>query len=57
MDILENKTNQELHESLLAEVAKASNEIKCAQRDINKAQGRIQFALLAVNELINRKGD
>ena len=57
MDILQNKTNQELHDSLLAEIAKSSNEIKCAQRDINKAQGRLQFAVLALNELINRQGD
>lgn len=57
MDILENKTNNELHDSLLAEIAKSSNEIKCAQRDINKALGRLQFAVLALNELINRGKD
>jgi hypothetical protein len=57
MDILENKTNKELYESLLAEMAKATNELKCSERDIKKAQGRLQFVLVAVNELINRTGD
>jgi hypothetical protein len=57
MDVLDSKTNQELLESLLAEIAKSSNEIKCAQRDINKAQGRLQFAIMALNLLIERQGD
>jgi hypothetical protein len=56
-DIFENKTERELLESLLAEVAKASNELKCAQRDINKATGRIQFAVMAINNMINRQKD
>lgn len=57
MDILQTKTNEELYESLLAEIAKATNELKCSERDVKKAQGRLQFALVAVNELINRTGD
>jgi hypothetical protein len=56
-DIFDEKTDQELLESLLAETAKASNEMKCAQRDINKATGRIQFAVMALNTMINRKKD
>jgi hypothetical protein len=56
-DIFDEKTDQELLESLLAEVAKASNEMRCAQRDINKATGRIQFAVMALNNMINRPGD
>ena len=56
-DIFDEKTNKALLESLLAEVAKASNELKCAQRDINKATGRIQFAVMAINSMINRSGD
>lgn len=56
-DIFDEKTNRALLESLLAEVAKASNELKCAQRDINKATGRIQFAVMAINNLINRDED
>jgi hypothetical protein len=56
-DVFDNKTDQELLESLLAETAKASNEMKCAQRDINKANGRLQFAVMAINTMINRKED
>jgi hypothetical protein len=57
MDVLENKTERELYLSLLAEVAKASNELKCASKDINKVANRLQFTIAALNELINRQGD
>jgi hypothetical protein len=56
-DIFNDKTDKELLESLLAETAKASNEMKCAQRDINKANGRLQFAVMAINNMIDRKKD
>jgi hypothetical protein len=55
MDFLHNKSDSELLTSLLAEVAKATNEIKCAQGDLVKAQGRLQFTLAVINTLINRK--
>ena len=54
MDILDNKSDKELLQSLLAEIAKANAEIRCAQGDIMKAQNRIRFATLLVNELIQR---
>lgn len=57
MDILDNKTDTELLQSALAEVAKANNEIKCAQNDINKAQSRLKFVVMLCNNLINRKKD
>ena len=57
MDLLESKTDQDLQKSLLAEVAKAHNEIKCAQNDLNKAQNRMKFILLLINTLIDRKKD
>jgi hypothetical protein len=57
MDVLENKTNKELLKSLLAEIAKAQNEIKCARGDIDKAQSRLSFLIVLANELINRQGD
>jgi hypothetical protein len=56
MDILDKKTNDELHRSLLAEVAKANNEVRCARNDLEKASNRLNFTLVLVNELINRKG-
>ena len=57
MDILDNKSNKDLMMSLLAEIAKAKNELDCAQRDVNKASNRLNFSLVLLNTLINRKED
>lgn len=57
MKIVEDKTNDELLQSTLAELAKMSNELKCAQQDLTKATSRLSFLLVVVNTLINRKGD
>lgn len=57
MQILENKQDQELLQSLLSEIAKATNELRCAQGDLNKAQSRLSFTLALANELVNRQGD
>jgi hypothetical protein len=55
MDLLKSKTDTALLQSLIAEVAKAKNELTCAEADIAKARGRITFLVALVNELINRK--
>jgi hypothetical protein len=55
MDVLKSKTEEELLDSLLAEIAKARNEMRCAEADIKKAGGRITFLVALVNEVINRK--
>jgi hypothetical protein len=55
MEILDQKTDDELLKSLLAEVAKTTREIKCAQQDIDKATSRLGFSLVLINTLINRK--
>lgn len=57
MDVLKNKSDLELLQSLVAEAAKATNEIRCAQTDLEKAQSRLSFVLVLVNEAINRKED
>lgn len=57
MNILDQKTERELTQSLLAEVAKASNEIKCARQDLDKATNRLSFLLVVINELIKRPKD
>ena len=57
MDILDSKTDKHLLESLIAEIAKATNEIKCARGDIDKAQGRIKFLLVLAHTLIERQKD
>ena len=55
MQILDSKTDRELLKSLLAEIAKASNEIRCAQTDLTKAQSRLSFLIAVSNELISRQ--
>lgn len=57
MKVVEDKTDEELLQSTLAELAKMSNEIKCAQQDLQKATSRLSFLLVVINALINRKGD
>jgi len=57
MDILDSKTAHELHLSLLSELAKTSNELKCAKGDIEKIASRLSFSLAVVNTLINRQKD
>jgi hypothetical protein len=57
MDILDSKTDKEILESVIAETAKASAEIKTAQSDIDKAKNRLKFVLMLAHKMINRKKD
>mgnify|MGYP000582980567 CR=1 FL=1 len=57
MDLLDTKTDDELLRSLLAEIAKAKNEINCAQTDIKKATNRLNFLIVVANKMIERNGD
>jgi hypothetical protein len=57
MDVIDDKNDKELIASLIAEIAKANNELKCARGDIEKAQGRIKFATMLLHKLIERQGD
>lgn len=57
MDVLDKKTNKELLQSVLAEIAKANNELKCAQADLTKATSRLKFLIVVSNKLIERTGD
>jgi hypothetical protein len=54
MDILDSKSDEELLKSLLAELAKARNELSCSQKDIDKATSRINFLLAVTNTILNR---
>lgn len=57
-DIFQSKNVEELHRSLLSEVAKAKNEIACARGDLDKANSRLQFLIALCNHLIERsQGD
>lgn len=55
MDVIDNKSDKELLESLIAEVAKATNELRCAKGDLDKAQSRIKFINLVLHTLIDRQ--
>jgi hypothetical protein len=57
MDIIDNKSDQELLASLIAEIAKTTNELRCARADIDKAQSRIRFLLVIAHTLMNRQKD
>ena len=57
MDILKDKTDQEIAQSILAETAKAKNEIASAEADIRKAKSRLGFLIVLANEMIDRTGD
>lgn len=54
MDIINTKTDKELLQSLLSEIAKARNEVNCAARDLNKANNRLSFLIMLANSLIDR---
>lgn len=55
MDLLQDKTTQELLQSILAEVAKTANEVNCAAKDVTKARNRLTFLIAVANELLNRE--
>lgn len=57
MDILDTKTDDELLRSVLGELAKTANEVKCAKGDLDKATSRLSFLLVLVNTLIERQKD
>jgi hypothetical protein len=57
MDILDKKSDAELLQSLIEEIAKAKNELRCAKADIDKANNRIGFLIVLANKLIDRTGD
>jgi hypothetical protein len=55
MDVLDTKTDKELLDTLLPEIAKAANELRCAKKDLEKVNSRLSFLLVLTNELINRQ--
>jgi hypothetical protein len=57
MDVLDKKTDVELVQSIQAETAKATNELKCARSDIEKANARLKFVVMLTHKLIERQGD
>lgn len=57
MDVLDSKTDLALLQSMIGEIAKARNELKCAQADVDKANSRIGFLLVLTSKLIERQGE
>ena len=57
MDILDTKTTQELKQSIVAELAKATAELRCAKDDLAKVSSRLSFLLAIANTMINRPKD
>lgn len=55
MEVLDTKTEGELLKSMLAEMAKAQNELRCLRNDLDKAQGRLSFLLAVINNMIKRR--
>jgi hypothetical protein len=54
-DLISNKTDRELLETLLKETAKASNELTAVKNDVTKAQNRVKFSIMLINRLLERK--
>lgn len=54
MQILNTLTDKELQQTVIKEVAKARNELKCAEADMKKANSRLSFLIVLANELIQR---
>lgn len=54
MHVLDDKTAEEILISLLAELAKTTNELRCCRQDVDKAQSRLRFCVAAINNLIER---
>lgn len=55
MKLLNKLNKSELQQSLITEIAKARNEIKCAEADIKKVNSRLSFLVVLANELIQRE--
>jgi hypothetical protein len=56
-DLIDSKNDKELLQSLIAETAKATAELRSARADIEKVQKRIQFILMLAHKLIERNED
>lgn len=57
MDVVSKKTDNEIYQSLVAEIAKSSHELKCLRKDAEKIASRLSFLTVLANELISREGD
>lgn len=52
--VFDDKTVDEVYLSIVAEVAKATAELRCAQRDLDQASTRLKFVLACIHHLRQR---
>ena len=52
--IFDTKTLPQIYDSILAEVAKASAEIRCAKNDLAQAETRMKFVIATMHYLRNK---
>jgi hypothetical protein len=57
MDLLDNKSDEQLLLSIVGELAKSKNELACARGDLEKINSRISFLLVLANKMIERQKD
>lgn len=55
MDLVDSKSDQEILQSMLAELAKSKAELQCARNDLDKMNSRLSFSIVLVNRLIQRR--
>ena len=55
--IFDKHDEDEIFRSILAETAKAANELRCAKGDLNQVDVRLKFILAAINHLQQRYED
>jgi hypothetical protein len=54
---LDQYSDEDLLQSIEAEIAKSLGELKCAQGDINKINSRLKFALVALHTIKRKQQD
>ena len=55
--IFDDHTDEAIFRSILAEAAKATNELRCAKNDLNQVDVRLRFILATINHLQQRYED
>lgn len=55
--VFDQHTDEDIFRSILAETAKAANELRCAKGDLNQVDVRLKFILAAINHLQQRYED
>ena len=57
MEVVSNKTDREIYQSIIAEIAKSTNELRCLRKDAEKISSRLSFLTVLANDLLDRTKD